>query len=428
MSMPDWDSHSLCHRGEERPFPPRTIVDLIEAVGQSDRDSDLMALATNAIASSHGGDIRAYKHDLSGGFVLHSCQPAGNAAVAAQRLSGHWASGRHEPFGLNATNGEVVGWDGHAGTIFVPLCVDDSTEWLLTISGCADSRLGATVALLTRILSNRLTQLMNEAGDRLRKALRSLLTLGDAPFDAVARLALEQIAREAGALSAQVATYRQPQNPPALVIGWASPEDEAPPFVDAGTASTSSETITIGVALRSGMTAVLTLQAPPAGFSTGSARLAQVAADMLGVWLSGTMVRRSDVRTPAANEYSQELVGRLAGLVDRFGRLEAGGALAVVLPDVEEVTGMHLDEAIQAVQERVRSSDVVGIVGGGAGVLIPGAWRTAASVLADRLLKPRNGPDRVPLRVGVTTFPPRSASPEVLVGRALSKARWGLTA
>jgi hypothetical protein len=275
-------------------------------------------------------------------------------------------------------------------------------------------------------VSVRLTQILHDAADRLRRTIGSLLTFGDAPFDATARLALEAIARETGALSAQIATFPEPHGAPALVIGWASPEEEPPPFIDASTTSTTKETIRIGVALTSGVTAVLALRAQPAGFPTGSTHLAQAAAAMLGSWLSGTMVRRCEVRVPATTEYSQELVGRLAGSVDRYGRLETGGALAVVLPHVEQFSGVHLDEVMQLVREHVRPSDVVGIVAGGAGVLIPGAARASASAIVGRLLKAGGGTNRLPIKVGVITFPPLSASPEVLVGRALTDARQGM--
>jgi hypothetical protein len=403
------------------------LAGMIEALDRSTSETDLIPLIMDGLAFWFDAAVRVYRQESDGTFVLQACRPCGDAERVAARLRGHWISARNGPFCFDVpSDAEAAGWDGQADATFVPLSVDDSTEWLLAVSGGSDPQLGVTLGLLSRIVSIKLTQILNDAADRLRRTIGSVLTFGDAPFDATSRLALEVIARETGALSAQIATFRGPHNPPALVIGWASPEDEAPLFVDASTTHTTKETIRIGVALRSGVTAVLALRAQPTGFSAGSTHLAQAAADMLGSWLSGTMVRRSEVRVPAASEYSQDLVGRLAGSVDRSGRLEIGGALAVVLPQVEEFSGVHLDAVIQVVQERVRSSDVVGIVASGAGVFIPGAGGVTASALIGRLLTAGGGRDRLPLKVGVITFPPLSASPEVLVARALSNARQGM--
>jgi hypothetical protein len=404
------------------------IIDMIDALGRSNREADLMALVAEAVAFRFDAAVRVYRQDLSGAFVLHACRPAADAQHVTAHLSGDWISAQSGPFCFDVPgDAGAVGWDGPGDATFVPLSVHDATEWLLTVSGCSDPELRVTLGLLSRIVSIRLTHILTDGADRLRRTIGSLLTFGDAPFDATARLALEVIARESGAFSAQIATFQGPHSTPALVIGWGSPDDEAPLFVDPSTASTTREAIRIGMAVRPGVTAVLALRAQPAGFSTGSTSLAQAAADMLGSWLSGAMIRQCEVRVPAASEYSQELVGRLAGLVDRSGRLEMGGALAVVLPHVHEPRGDHLDAVIQMVQERVRPSDVVGIVATGAGVLIPGAGGAAASALVGRLLKVADGTDRLPIKVGVVTFPPQSASPEVLVGRALISASQGMT-
>ena len=59
------------------------------------------------------------------------------------------------------------------------------------------------------------------------------------------------------------------------------------------------------------VTAVLALRGDGTGFSTGSAGLAQSAADMLGVWLAGAMVRQADLRLVADCE-----AGRFALVVE----------------------------------------------------------------------------------------------------------------
>jgi hypothetical protein len=73
----------------------------------------------------------------------------------------------------------------------------------------------------------------------------------------------------------------------------------------------------------------------------------------------------------------------------------------------------------------VRASDVVGIVGTGAGVLMPEASGTAASALVERLSKAACRPGCPPVKVGVTVFAPLSESPDTLVRRALTNAQRG---
>lgn len=399
------------------------LIDVIDALSQSAGETEVLALVMDAVALWYDVEVRVYRLELPDAFVLHACLPAVDAGRVAPRLDGESIVAGYRPFCGDDTTPCVSGWDGDPAARFVPLSVDDSIEWLLTVSASADSTFDATLELLRRVVSVRLTQLSREAADRLRARLRRLLTFGDAPFDATTRLALELIARETGGFSARLASYRGPHSPVTLVIAWAMPEDEAPAFMEAYTMSTTSHAITIGMAAGAGMTAVLDLRAPQSTFSPASARLAHCAAEMLGVWLSGALVAPCEIRVPEASEYSMELIGRLAGRVDRFGRLETGGALAVVLPDVEERTGVQLDEVMQVVQQQVRSSDLVGVVCSGAGVLIPGAGPAAASAVVNRLLRAAGGPRHLPIKVGVTTFPPLSASPGSLVARALANAR-----
>jgi hypothetical protein len=410
-------------RGHER---LAGIVDLIDVVSRGKRDMEIMALVLDAIALWYDADVRVYRQDFCGAFVLETCLPAVDPAAVARRLDAVPIMSRHDVFRLESIlDLQAIGWDGSPETTFVPFVIDDTTEWLVTVSGSPDPSLALTLGLLSRMVSIRLTHLLRDAIDRLRGRLRSLLTFGDAPFDATVRLALEVIARETGALRSQVAVYYDPAQPPALRFGWAAGEDDMPPFVEAGTTTATNHAISVGIGAGSGATAVLALRAEGCTFPAGSVRLAQSAAELLGVLLSGAMVRPHDVRAVGESEYSTEFVGRLGGYVDPHGRLRTGGVVAVVLPDVTEFSGVQLDEVIQVVQEHVRSSDVVGIVGTGAGVLIPEASRAAASALVERLSKAACRPGCPPVRVGVIAFPPLSESPDTLVRRALTNAqRW----
>src|SRR5204862_68580 len=236
------------------------------------------------------------------------CLPGVERRHGDLRLSGPFVGARHDVFRLeSADEAEALGWTGPADTLFVPIVVDDSTDWLLTGSGAAAPAVAMTAGLRAR--------------------------------------------------------------------------------------------------------------------AVGAGKLAQGSAVLLGIWLSGATLRPRDMRVAAESEYSTEFVGRLADHLDRFGRLKTGGAVAVVLPPPAGSNGAQLDEVIQVVQEHVRSSDVVGVVGRGAGVFIPEANGEAAASLVGRLMRGAQEKGAMAVRVGITTFRAASESPETAVHQARVNAQ-----
>jgi hypothetical protein len=321
---------------------------------------------------------------------------------------------------------EDIGWEGQAlDTLFVPLSVDESTEWLLTVSGAADPSARATLGFVGRTVGSLLTELERNAAERLRRKVGSILTFGDAPFPATAQIALEAIAAEIGATSAQLMIYYEPGSGPVLSVQWGAGSGDAA-FVEAGTATIANDSIALGASAGSGVTAVLSLRRDSGRFAPGAVRLSRAGASMLAIWISGALIRPNEVRVPAEAEYASEFVARLRGQVDGLGRLKVGGAVAVMLPDVNHPTGSQLDDVVQIVQDQVRASDVVAVVeAAGAGVLLPEASRDVATAIMGRLLEAGRKVGMTAVRVGIATFTPSSESPETLLRRALMNARRG---
>ena len=68
-------------------------------------------------------------------------------------------------------------------TIFVPIVVDHSTEWLLAVSGAVDDPvITGTLSVLGRIAGTLLTAVQRQSVERLTRKLTSILLFGDAPF------------------------------------------------------------------------------------------------------------------------------------------------------------------------------------------------------------------------------------------------------
>ncbi len=405
------------------------VLDVLDALSRLDDEEHIIALVMDAIALWYDADVRVYRSDVSGAFVLHSRLPGAGTAGPATQLAGHGIWGRDEVFSLESLRDvEDLGWEGPtADTLLVPISVEELTEWLLMVSGTAgDPSVKLTLGVVRRLVGALLTDLHRNTVERVRRKLGSILAFGDAPFKAVAQIALEAIAFETGAASAQMTIFYGPDSGPAVSIQWGGAEDDYAPFVEAGTATVAEDAIAVGMPAGAGVTAVLGLRRRSGGFPPGSARLARSIASTIGVWLSGTLIKPADVRVPPESEYSSDFVDRLVDQLDRFGRLKVGGAVAVVLPGPLAPTGPQLDEIAQLLQEHVRPSDVIGLVeAAGAAVLLPDATQQTASAVVGRLSEAAHQQGMVAARVGLATFSAFSESPDSLVNRAVMNARRG---
>ena len=120
------------------------VMDVIETLRRLDSDRTIVSLTMEAIALWYDADVRVYRQDVSGAFMLHACLPGVSRDSAAPELVGNQIWGRDDVFGLDSLRElEEIGWEGQAlDTLFVPLSIDESTEWLVTVSGAAISRPG----------------------------------------------------------------------------------------------------------------------------------------------------------------------------------------------------------------------------------------------------------------------------------------------
>jgi hypothetical protein len=403
--------------------------DIIDALTQLESDREIVALLMDALALWYDADVYVYRQDLSGAFVLHACLPGVDPSRVPAQLPGHQIWGRGELF-TPETPREIdeLGWPPSMGrTLFQPLMVDQSTEWLLAISATdGDPVIRDALSVLGRIVGTLLTDLQRQSVERLTRRLTSVLLFGGAPFHETARMALEVVAGETGATSVQFATFGDQPGEPALSLQWGGSTVEPAPFVDAGTTSLSPDAIAVGVGTGSGTTAVLSLRREASAFGPSAQRLARSAAATIGIWLSGSMISSLDLRVPGKADYGVDLAQRMKGQVDQFGHVKVGGAVAVVLPQRQVPTGSGIDEAVGLIEDHVRPSDVVGVVGmAGAGVLLADATRDIASAVVGRLLRAAREKGLDAVRVGVAMFAASSESPEAVLERALMNARRG---
>jgi hypothetical protein len=405
--------------------------DVVDALTQLHTDREIIGLLMDAVALWYDADVYVYHQDLSGTFSMYASLPGAAVERAAPQLLGHQFWGRGDVFSPESHGElEALGWSASMGhTLFVPITIDQSTEWLLAVSGAVDDvSIRQTLGALARVAGALLADLQHQTTDRLARKLASILVFSSAPVHATARTAFEALAAETGASSVLFAAFEVEagRNRPVLSLRWGGSDDDVVSFVDAETTSLAPQAIAVGVGTGSGLTAVLSLKRDTGTFAPLAQRLVRSAAATIGIWLSGSLLTSRDLREPAADDYGGELVQRLRNQVDRFGHVRVAGAVAVVLPQSQAPEGQSIDEAVDLIEHHVRPSDVIGAVGGtGAGVLLAEATRDVASAVVGRLLRAAREKGLMAVRVGVAMFAASTESPEAVLERALMNARRG---
>jgi hypothetical protein len=407
--------------------------DVIDALTQLSSDREIIGLLMDAVALWYDADVYAYQQDLSGTFTLFASLPGVSPDRAVPQLLGHQIWGRGEVFSADSHGAlEALGWSASFGhTLFLPVLVDQSTEWLLAVSGVADDpSIRQTLGVFGRVAGSLLTDLQHQAMNRLARKLTSVLLFGNAPVPATAQLAFQAVAAETGASSVQFAAFDTDKEGSRRVLSlqWGGADTDTAPFVDAETTSLSAQSIAVGVGTGSGVTAVLSLKRDAGAFPPVAQHLARSAAATIGIWLSGSLVHVHELQAPdsAMVDHGGELVQRLRTRVDRFGHVTVAGAVAVVLPQTKVSEGDEIDEAVDLLEHHVRPSDVIGAVGTiGAGVLLANATRDVASAVVGRLLRAAREKGLMAVRVGVAMFAASTESPEAVLERALMNARRG---
>jgi hypothetical protein len=404
-----------------------TIIDIVEAFGRMHDDRQLIDLTVEALAMWYDADVRGYRQDVSGRFVLEAWLPGVDVSQTVRSLPGNAVWDHHEVFRLDSPRDfEDLGWDPRLGdTLFVPLAVEDSTEWVLTVSGVTEPSIEATLTLLRRVVSLLLTQLDRDVINRVARMTASRLALCDAPFDEVVRLGLEALAGGIGASGSRVAIYRQGQDAPATSIQWGT-IDRDPGFVEVGHDSATPHGIASAVAAGPGATAVFWCEKPIETFSAADARIAHSVATTFANWLCGTLVKRGDHAGEPAPKPSSDLMERMRESVDRRGRIVLGGSLAIVAPESDLPAAVELDELEHVVRRGVRSSDPIGVLSNQAvGILLEGIDDATGRLIVGRILRVSQTYGFRSLRIGMATFHASSDTVDAILEQAFSHVRRG---
>lgn len=408
-------------RPEEAPSPRRVdaLLDVVDAFHHVEDARQLIALTVEALALWYDADVRAYRQDVSGAFVLDTWLPGIDVSRVPRELSDNAAWERDQVFRLESFRDlEKAGWDVRSGeTRFVPIAVDDRVQWLITVTGGGDDGIGGMLEFFRRFDGLLLSSLERAAEEALRRRLVDRLCLDDAPFDATIQLGIEVSSLGIGATGGRLEVFYSASPAAALSSTWGSFARDA--AGEPAEEMTTARQMTMRAAIGTRLMAVFTFQKEGGAFSSGDARLARAAVTSFANWLSGTFRRHADPHASVQATHSLDFVGRLGAGVEHARRENRGGALVVVRPRGTDPLGAGLNDVAHVLEQHVRDSDTVGVMADAAAALLRGLPAEMIAVITDRLVRAASERD-IDVQVSALSLTLSSESSEALVSRALS--------
>ena len=411
-------------RFEEAPSPRRVdaLIDVVEVFHHVDDARQLIELTVEAVALWYDADVRAYRQDLSGTFVLDTWLPGIDLSRVPLELSENAAWERDQVFRLESFRDlEKAGWDVRSGeTLFVPIAIDDRVRWLITVTGGGDDGIGDMLEFFRRFDGLLLSSLERDAEEALRRRLVDQLCLDDAPFDATIQLGVEVSSMGIGATAGRLEVFYGANAVAALSSTWGSFARDAAGIP--GEEMATARQMTMRAAIGAHVMAVFTFQKEGGAFSSGDARLARAAVTAFANWLSGTFRSHADFLDPGSATRSLDFAGKLGADVEHARRENRGGALVVVRPRGPALRGAGLNDVAQVLEHHVRDSDTVGVMADAAAALLRELPVEMIGVVTDRLLSAARERD-IDIQVSILSLALSSESSEALVNRALSSTQ-----
>ena len=213
-------------RLEEAPSPHRidALIGVVEAFHHVEGARQLIELTVHAIALWYDADVRAYRQDLCGAFILDTWLPGIDVSCVPRELCGDGMLKRDRVFRLESFRDlEKVGWDVRSGeTWFVPISIDDRVAWLITVTGGDAGGIEEMLEFFRRFDGLLLSSLERDAEEALRRRLGDALCLDEAPFDVVIESGVEVSSVEIGATAGRLEVFHAAGRAAALSSTWGS--------------------------------------------------------------------------------------------------------------------------------------------------------------------------------------------------------------
>jgi hypothetical protein len=401
---------------------------------ESADERELMLSLIQAGAVWYDLDMRAYRRELNGRFVLEAWLPGADVTHDPHELDVDAVLGPDGPSRVSSIlELEQFGWQSVQGEmLLLPIAAADVVRRLLVVPGPVDREIEATLMLVCRSAGAVLDQLAERRGRDVRERLVRRMAVSVGSFQACVRAIVGEYLGAVEAAAARVAVTR-PMLPPVTLYstggeGWADPV----PALAAGAVEVGPRRIALAFALGNDASGVIELLASPARpFTIERALEARVGADVLSVWLAGITLGAAQAPAPPASEipatppFEETMREELA----KARRLSlSGGVLVASVPGQAVPDPRVLSIVIRTVRAELRSVDLLGQLSSGdiAAVLVrtnaDGVARAAVRVRErlDSLARLRQLP---PVVVGHALYPALAGeTPGALVAKARKEA------
>jgi hypothetical protein len=340
--------------GEERQRSRRFagVLRFLEFVLETSDERALTDALVQAAAVWYDVDARIYRRSLAGDFVLHTFLPGAHATDSLGRLSAAQLGGDCEPRRLGS--GELG--DAAVGTeaVLVPLTAAPETEWVMALIGSVPPDADSVLRVLGRTAGMQLAALEARNEARMRQRFEQLLNVPTKAPELVALHLVRELAEAVGASAGSLTLHRNQQTRRIAAIGPA-PDDRA---IDATESSSSADRIVSVTSLGGADRAVLEFRAA-VEFTTDSARVVQVCAEVMKVWIVGVLSSFDAAATllDGRATTTSEFVKRIQEELERAKRFDL--RLALILIDVRARPDVVADLQ-EALRRELRGSDVTG--------------------------------------------------------------------
>ncbi len=406
-------------------------------VADTGQERDLIDVVLQAAAIWYDLDVRGYRRNLHGRFVLEAWLPGADLRSAPRDFSGFATVSGCDVVRISSfAEQEQLGWHGLPGDLLMlPIPFDAQTQprWVLVTSNKFDSPVDPCLLMLCQILGSLLQQAAAKAVEEVQQRLLQRLVKSDDPLEQVTTTALEDLVNLVdgahGRLVVQTGEDRRTRTLASVGGDWL---DAPLPISNAGQSVVSARRITVWLTLGPNAVAVCDLRpGPDREFTDTQAALVEAGLMVLGVWLSGRLKGVTGERRPGVPQSTADFESQLADEVRLASRLNLqAGLLVMEVPPASQTGGSSTKPSpvLHDLSRQIRSSDLAGRLDGGhLGVLFlrvgTDGLKAAGQRIRSRLDAVARGAGLSSVRLGLAAFAPGEESIASVVARARASAR-----
>lgn len=405
---------------EQRQHSRRLLAMLrfLRFLADAESESAVAQALVQAAAVWYDVDARVYRRNLVGDFTLHTWLPAVEPGTESLNLGAELIGSGREIVRLPFLE-DLADAAGQTALI-VPLRGASSTDWVLALVGAVPAEADAAFEVVGRVAGAQLDLLAEREAEQARTRVRGRL-MQSGPPELLALNGVREIMEIVGAATASLTVFHGTMSRRLVKIGTAGSSDVAPDVEQL----LAPDQFVYPLALSPGYSAVLELRPEESKtFAPSAARLTQVVADVLAVWLAAVAPQ---LRDPAdeAGVTASGFERRIQEELERAKRFDLRLALILIesaapLPSVAPLE--------QALRRELRGSDVLGTLNPRrVAVLLTHTNPEGLNNVVQRLRQTLAGTSRslnVPgLLLGQAAFSPDLRTADALVSEAVRQAR-----